>query len=140
MDDLAAFMDPALTLPIGGHEFRVHCNAEQGIHLVKLMADLPRLDDKAERVEILYALGGTYQQMVDAGISWPKIALAGRTAMIWFGIGAKFGQIFWANGGAMPGNPLPPPPSQRVGDRVKSIFQRPEPTDRTILAAARTTL
>ena len=141
MRDLAELMNPELVLPIGGREFRVSCSARQGLHLVELMASKPSLNDEQERAEILFALGDSYQQMVDAGISWPKIALAGRTVMFWHGLGPQFGQRFWDTaGGVLPGNPLPPSPNQSaMGERLRSIFQRPEPMDRMILAAARTT-
>ncbi|NKU27237.1 hypothetical protein GS886_26340 [Rhodococcus hoagii] len=87
MDDLAAFMDPTLRLPIGGRDYTIECSAWQGLHLHRLFSEPGRiLDDNAERAEILQMLGDTYQQMVDDGLSWPKIAVAGRTALFWFGI------------------------------------------------------
>lgn len=142
MDDLAAFMDPTLRLPIGGRDYAIECSAWQGLHLHRLFSEPGRvLDDNAERAEILQMLGDTYQQMVDDGLSWPKIAVAGRTALFWFGISPDAGRRYWDSvGGAVPGNPIPPSPSQKAaGDKLKSIFQRPEPMDRMILAAARTT-
>ncbi|MGM5065731.1 DUF7426 family protein [Rhodococcus qingshengii] len=140
MRDLAETWDPDLILPIGGYEFRVSCTARQGMHLVHLLDEKPRLTDTQEREEILYILGDTYQQMVDVGISWPKIAVAGRVAMAFFGMGPEAGRIVWETaGGVLAGNPLPPSPKQtRVGANLsRKIFQRPGHTDRTILAAAR---
>ncbi|NKU14727.1 hypothetical protein GS928_16335 [Rhodococcus hoagii] len=142
MDDLAAFMDPTLRLPIGGRDYAIECSAWQGLHLHRLFGEPGLvLDDTAERAEILQMLGGTYQQMVDDGLSWPKIAVAGRTALFWFGISPDAGRRYWESvGGVAPGNPIPPSPSQATaGEKLKSIFQRPEHTDRMILAAARTT-
>lgn len=141
MDDLAAFMDPTLRLPIGGREYVVECSAWDGLYLHRDVFGDPTLvlGDDAERELILRMLGDTYQRMVDDGIGWPRIAHAGRTALFWFGIGPEAGQRYWESaGGAAPGNPLPPSPSQTAaGEKLRSIFQRPEPTDRMILAAAR---
>lgn len=142
MRDLAELMDPELVLPIGGREFRVSCSARLGLHLVQLLDEKPRLSDDQERAEIRLTLGGTYQQMVDAGVSWPKIAVAGRVAMAHFGLGPEAGRLVWESaGGVLSGNPLPPPPNQsRVGANLsRRIFQPREPMDRMILAAARTT-
>ncbi|MGW2095779.1 DUF7426 family protein [Promicromonospora sukumoe] len=142
MEDLAAFMDPALRLPIGGREYGIHCSAWQGLHLRRLFADPTRiLDDESERTEILHMLGDTYQQMVDDDISWPRIAHAGRTALFWFGISPEAGARYWESvGGAASGNPLPPSPKQTaMGAKLRSIFQPQERMDRMILAAARTT-
>lgn len=139
MDDLASFMDPDLRLPIRGREYAIHCSAWQGLHLHRLIVTGARLSDDQERAEVLQMLGDTYQQMVDDGIGWPTIAHAGRVAILWFGHSEAAGQALWESGGA-PGNPIPPSPKQaRMGDKLRSIFQRPARTDRMILAAARTT-
>ncbi|NMM84315.1 hypothetical protein B2J88_08070 [Rhodococcus sp. SRB_17] len=141
MRDLAELMNPELVLPIGGIEFRVSCSAEQGLHITLLLNSGAKLDDDQERAEIMFILGDSYQQMVDAGISWPKIALAGRVAMFHFGISPEAGQRAWNSAGAvLSGNPLPPPPKQlRLGATPRRIFQPRERMDRAILAAARTT-
>lgn len=139
MEDLATFMDPALHLPIAGRDYAIHCTAWQGLRAHHLIASRARLDDAQERAEILAILGDTYQQMVDDGIGWPTIAHAGRTAMLWFGHSEAAGQAHWESAG-VPGNPIPPSPKQAgMGEKLRSIFQRPAPTDRMILAAARTT-
>ncbi len=140
MEDLATFMDPALRLPIGGRDYAISCSAWQGLHAVRLIATGARLDDTQERAEILHILGDTYQQMVDDGIGWPTIAHVGRTVLLWFGHSEAAGQAHWESAG-VPGNPIPPSPKQaRMGEKLRSIFRRPAPTDRMILAAARTTL
>lgn len=142
MRDLAELMDPELVLPIGGREFRVSCSARQGLHLVQLLNEKPRLSDEQEREEIVFALGDTYEQMTEAGVSWPKIAVAGRVVMAHYGLGPEAGRMVWESaGGVLAGNPLPPPPNQsRVGATLaRRIFQPREPMDRMILAAARTT-
>ena len=140
MDDLAALMDPALTLPISGHTYTVECTAHQGLHLRRLFAtpDLI-LTDTQERVEILQMLGDTHQQMVDNGIGWPRIVIAGRTAMFWFGISPEVATRYWNTaGGLAPGNPIPPSPHQTaMGEKLRAIFQRPATVDRTILTATR---
>ena len=86
MRDLAELMDPELVLPIGGREFRVSCSARQGLHLVQLLNEKPRLSDEQEREEIVFALGDTYAQMTEAGVSWPKIAVCGRVVMAHYGL------------------------------------------------------
>lgn len=139
MRDLAELMNPELVLPISGIEFRVSCSARQGLHLVQLFNDKPRLSDEQERDEILFALGDTYNEMIKAGISWPKIAIAGRVTMAHFGISPEAGQHVWNSaGGALSGNPLPPPPNRSVGANLsRKIFQPRERMDRMILEAAR---
>lgn len=139
MLDLDAFMDPDLHLPVGGRDYAISCTAWQGLHLHRLIATGAKLDDEQERAEVLQMLGPTYQQMVDDGIGWPTIAHAGRTALLWFGHSEAAGQALWESAG-VPGNPIPPSPKQaRMGEKLRSIFRRPAPTDRMILAAARTT-
>ena len=139
MRDLAELMDPELVLPIGGREFRVSCSARQGLHLVKLLNEKPRLTDEQEREEIRAALGATYHEMVDAGVSWEKIAVCGRVVMAHYGLSAEAGRMVWDSaGGVLAGNPLPPPPNRTVGATLaRKIFQPREPMDRMILAAAR---
>lgn len=141
MRDLAELMDPELVLPIGGREFRVSCSARQGLHIMMLLSSEVRLDDEQERAEIIYVLGDTYHEMVDAGVSWPKIVLAGRVAMAFVLRPERAQQVWESAGGVLAGNPLPPPPNQsRVGATLaRKIFQPREPMDRMILAAARTT-
>ena len=139
MDDLAAFMDPVLHLPIGGVEYRVSCNAYQGLRVTRLITEGMSLNDEQERAEIIAILGDTYQQMLNNGVSWPKIVHAGRTAIFHFGYSPTVGQRIWESVDVS-GNPIPPSPNQKaMGDRLKSIFRRPERTDQMILAAARTT-
>ena len=139
MDDLDAFMDPVLHLPIGGVEYRVSCNAHQGLRVTRLISSGLRLNDEQERAEIIAILGDTYQLMLDNQVSWPKIVHAGRTAMFHFGFSPTVGQRIWESVDVS-GNPIPPSPNQKaMGDKLRSIFRRPERTDRMILAAARTT-
>lgn len=139
MDDLGTYLDPTLPIPIAGVNYPVTCSAYQGLHLHKLFAEGINLTDAQERDEILHLLGDTYQRMVDDGLSWPKIAFAGRTAMLWFGHSPALATTFWERGG-VPGNPLPPSPNQKVmGDKLRAMFQRREPMDRMIRAAANTT-
>ena len=91
---------------------------------------------------LCFALGDTYEQMTEAGVSWPKIAVAGRVVMAHYGLSPEAGRMVWESaGGVLAGNPLPPPPNQsRVGATLaRKIFQPREPMDRMILAAARTT-
>ncbi len=115
MLDLDAFMDPpALHLPIAGRDYAIACTAWQGLRAQHLVTTGARLDDAAERAEILAILGDTYQQMVDDGIGWPTIAHAGRTALLWFGHSEAAGQALWESAG-MPGNPIPPIPRSRRG-------------------------
>lgn len=139
MQDLADLMDPALHLPIAGTDYAIECTAWQGLHLQRIFSDGLSLNDERERAEIVQMLGTTYQQMLDDGLSWPKIAVAGRTAIFWFGHSEKLGQAIW-EGGGLPGNPIPPSPRQTaMGEKLRKMFRRPEPTDRMILAAARMT-
>lgn len=139
MQDLDALFDPDLHLPIAGKDYRITCSAWQGLRLHRLIASGTVLSDDEERAEILLMLGDTYQQMVDDGVRWPTIVHAARTAMLWFGHSETAGSALWNSGGA-PGNPIPPSPKQaRMGERIRTIFRRPAPTDRMILAAARTT-
>lgn len=139
MRDLDDLMDPDLHLPIKGRDYAISCSARQGLHLHRLITTGAKLDDEQERAEVLQMLGPTYQQMDDDGVAWPVIAHAARVAMLWFGHSEAAGQAMWESAG-VPGNPIPPSPKQaRMGERLRSIFQRPEPTARMILAAARTT-
>lgn len=139
MQDLDALLDPDLHLPIAGKDYRIPCSAQQGLHLHRLITSGAVLSDDEERAEILLMLGDTYEQMVDDGVRWPTIVHAARTAMLWFGHSEAAGAALWERLGA-PGNPIPPSPNQaRMGERIRTIFRRPERTDRMILAAARTT-
>lgn len=112
MDDLDALMDPALPLPIGGVEYRVHCSAHQGLHLFRLFESGLRLNDDTERAEIQRMLGPAYQQMLDNKVPWPSIVRAGRTAIFHFGHSPKLGERIWKSGDVS-GNPIPPKPKRR---------------------------
>lgn len=139
MEDLATFMDPDLHLPISGRDYAISCSAWQGLHLHRLLTSGVTLDDDEERTEVLHMLGDTYQQMEADGVAWPVIVHAARVAMLWFGHSETAGAAMWNQAG-VPGNPIPPSPKRaRMGEKLRSIFQRPEPTARTILAVARTT-
>ncbi len=109
MRDLASMMDPALHLTIGGHDYAIECSAHQGLRLVQMFNDGIHLDDDNEVEEIRRMLGDNYQQMIDNGARWPKIAAAGRTAMFHFGLSREAGERMWAAGGVL-GNSLPPKP------------------------------
>ncbi|NKU27231.1 hypothetical protein GS886_26310 [Rhodococcus hoagii] len=85
-------------------------------------------------------LGDTYQQMVDDGLSWPKIAVAGRTALFWFGISPEAGRRYWESvGGVAPGNPIPRRRARRRRGRAEVDLSAPGTYGPMILAAARTT-
>lgn len=109
MRDLADLMDPALHLPIDGHDYTITCTAHQGLHLVQMFAEGLHLNDAQERAEIRRMLGDTYQQMQANGVSWPRIVRAGRAAMFHFGVNPEVGEEIWTTG-TMQGKALPPPP------------------------------
>lgn len=123
MDDLAALLDPDLILPIDGRQFRVRCSARQGLRVTRLVALGMDLDDDAERAEILTMLGDSHEEMRQAGISWPRIAFAGRTAILHYGHSADLAAKYWSAGG-VPGNPMPPSPRQKaMGDKLRNLFR-----------------
>lgn len=124
MDDLASLLDPDLVLPFDGHTFRVPCSARQGLRVTRLVAHGMDLGDDAERTEILAMLGDTYQAMHGAGISWPRIAFAGRTAILHYGHSPELAAKYWAAGG-VPGNPIPPSPMQKaMGEKIRNLFRK----------------
>ena len=124
MDDLDALMDPALTLPIRGVEYRVHCSAHQGLHLLRIFETGLSLNHDEERHEITQMLGDTYQQMLDNHVPWASIVRAGRTALFHFGLSPEAGQRIWESGDVS-GNPIPPSPKQKaMGDRVRNLFRK----------------
>jgi hypothetical protein len=127
MDDLDALMDPALTLPIRGVEYRVHCSAHQGLRVARLVAEGTSLSHDEERAEIIHILGDTYTHMVEDGVPWAKIAHAGRTALFHFGHSAAAGEKYWESVD-VPGNPVPPSPNQKaMGERIRNLFRRSAP-------------
>lgn len=124
MDDLEALLDPDLTLPIDGNHFRVRCSARQGLRVTRLVALGLELDDQQERIEVRAILGDAYTQLTEAGVSWPRIAFAGRTAILHYGHSPDLAARYWESGGT-PGNPIPPSPNQvAMGEKLRNLFRR----------------
>lgn len=107
--DLDEFFDPGLRLPIGGREYRIESpTAAEGLRLRSLLLGGDPLDDERELAEIRDLLGATFDEMRAAGVVWPEIMHAGRTALLYFGVSHAVAEQNW--GGDDPGNPLPPEP------------------------------
>lgn len=127
-DELGEFFDPGLVLPIGGTGYRVESpTAREGLRLRKLLLTTT-LDDKAELAELRQLMGSTFDEMLAAGIKWPEIMHAGRTALLYFGVSPAFAEKHW--GADDPGNPLPPKPG------ANQTSHYPAPTAPTTPAAA----
>lgn len=121
--DLDEFLDDSLRLPIGGTTYVVPpVDAKTGIIFERLLAagvtvanggelegDLsPILDDDQELTLYERALGTAYQQMIDDGVSWPRIKLAGVTSFLFTTAGAEVAEAYWSSGGASQGEAVAP--------------------------------
>lgn len=141
--ELAA--DPVLELPIDGRIYVVHgVDAETGIWanlLVELgqaaMAgkdvDGSRLDDDQERDAYIRLLGDTFQELVDAGMSWERIKHCAYTALIWITSGMAGAEAFWLTWQAAEGEEEARPnrASRRASSAVARTTQTPTRTSGT---------
>lgn len=129
--DLDEFLDDRLSLPIRGRVYVVEpVDAATGLRFQAMLAagvtiaaggrltdkDLdPVLDDQGERNLYEQALGAAYQQMLDDGVSWPRITLAGITAFLFAAAGTELAQAYWESGGQSMGEAVAP---NRAGRRA----------------------
>lgn len=113
MEDLTTLLDPVLRLPVGGKTYTVDPPpASIGLRLEALNAvalalqagtQVPaHITDRLVGTDAFDlaqdALGATYQQMVDDGLSLPFIRHAGRTAYRHWVFGRQAGADYWALG------------------------------------------
>lgn len=129
--DLDEVFEDTLPLPIGGKVYVVPApDAELGLWCQRMLSaglmiqagqsppdGLPSLTlDDADEVELYRRmLGGTYDQMIDDGVSWPKIQLVAQTALFWIGSGRPLAEEFWASGGDPEAFP---PPRRKTSTRT----------------------
>ena len=134
-EDLRAFLDPDLYLPIGGKGYRVESpTAREGLRLRSLLLGEP-LDNEQELAELQELMGGTLDEMRADGIKWPEIMHASRTALLHYGVSATIAEKHWLGGVVDdPGNPIPPEPATAPG--VNPTSHSPAPTGPMIQAAA----
>lgn len=113
--DLNELLDGDLQLPIGGRTYTVTAvDGETGLWMERLMSTgltvaaggepderlgTQLLGDKDERTLYERALGNVYQAMVDDGVAWTKIKLAGLTVLYWTTMSREVAHAFWSSGG-----------------------------------------
>ncbi len=103
--------DPVLELPIDGRVYVVHgVDGETGLwaNLVLELGqaamagkevDGSRLDDDQERDAYARLLGDTFQELLDAGVSWERIKHCAYTALLWITSNMQTAEEFWATWG-----------------------------------------
>ncbi|WP_207842608.1 DUF7426 family protein [Williamsia soli] len=113
-DQFDEWLDSGLILPIGGREFRVEPpSALTILRLHSLLADKEqRWTSTTERVEIERVLGGTWTEMVDAGVPELKALHAGRVAITHFTDSAANALATWK--------------FQPIADRITTPEQAPK--------------
>lgn len=115
--DLDDFFDDALRLPIGGKTYVITISAKAGLRFQRafglVMAanagaqltaeDLAslELDDDDEKDLFTGVLGPVYQEMLDDGLSWPKIRHAAMTAFMYAAGDKALAEQVWNNPGAV---------------------------------------
>lgn len=127
--DLDELLDPRLELVIGGKVYVVEPpNAELGLwcervlqtganlhaaerdeqvtEVMQRFGDAPPPGDNPDLPLQARVLGGTYQQMVDDGVAWPKVKFCGHTTFIWITMGEEAALAYW-NAGGRPEQPAP---------------------------------
>lgn len=131
-EDLDAFFDDHLELPIRGKLYRIPpADAELGLLCSRLVmagtqvansgkvADRTatelneegaKLDDEEEADIYRRLLGSVQDEMIADGLDWQRIQHVGSTALIWTALGKSAALNFWKSG-ARPKVPGPPPPA-----------------------------
>lgn len=99
------------------------------VPLIDPITEQQAIDEDGEPVTVEQDFGdyqgGVWSEMLADGITWPEIAHAGRTALIYFGRSTTLGELVWENGlGDMPGNQLPPKPETVTGERSSNPQRR----------------
>lgn len=114
--DLDEFFDDSLRLPVGGREYVIAApTAETGLwcqQIIERGADARRraeageepkegdtLDDTAEKELYQRVLGPVYDEMIEVGLSWPKIKHVGYTAFFWCAGNKDTAEKYWESGG-----------------------------------------
>ncbi len=110
--DLGEFADdPVLELPIDGRIYVVHgVDGETGLWAQRLLdmgmaamagkeVDGSKLDDDEERDVYARLLGGTFQELLDAGVTWERIKHVAYTALLWIASSMSTAEEFWATWG-----------------------------------------
>lgn len=109
MRDLRDFYDPHLYATINGVKFRVDCpNAKDGFRLRALMADPKRAAEvnEMETINMLFKgtlsddptempSGGLWDELADAGVTWPEMIHLGITAIHFYGLGEEVAMRWW---------------------------------------------
>lgn len=135
--DLSELLDPGLSLPINGTTYLVPPpDAETGLRLQRMSdwligvaaasqtdTDAPRPDAQlvsdAEELDLYRdSLGSAYTEMIDGGVPWPWIKVAGMTAFLHWTVGAEQAEAYWAAGGR---------PEPRAGNRATRRAARSTP-------------
>lgn len=123
--DLSEVYNDFLTLPIDGKSYRIPgASAETGLLCEQMMTvgiqaaggqtvdteglkkSAALLDDGQETDLYKRILGPAYDEMIADKVSWPKMKLAGQTALFWITIGLETAESFW-NSGGLPEAPAP---------------------------------
>jgi hypothetical protein len=117
-EDLDQFLDDGLDLPVGGVTYRIPApDAMLGLWCQRLCAagfavsrgeeppgNLPKapdlnLDDEDEHALYRRLCGDAWDQMIKAGVSWPKLQVVGTTVLLWVGLGQQTAEAYWRSGG-----------------------------------------
>ena len=109
MRDLRDFYDPHLYATINGTRFRVDCpTAAEGFKLRAVMAD-PKRAAEMNEIEVINQLfkgtlsddptemptGGLWDEMAEAGVTWPEMLHLGITAIHFYGLGKEVALRWW---------------------------------------------
>jgi hypothetical protein len=152
--DLSEFADdPVLELPIDGRIYVVQgVDGETGIWANLLLelgqaalagkeVDGSRLDDDQERDAYARLLGDTYQELLDADVSWERIKHVAYTALLWVTSGMATAEEFWATWGKSAEGEAEARPnraSRRASEAVARTTKTPARTSTTRASKAST--
>jgi hypothetical protein len=110
--DLSEFADdPVLELPIDGRIYVVRgVDGETGLWATRVLelgqaamagkeVDGSLLDDDQERAAYARLLGDTFQELLDAGVTWERIKHCAYTALLWITSNMDTAEKFWETWG-----------------------------------------
>jgi hypothetical protein len=142
--DLGEFADdPVLELPIDGRIYVVQgVDGETGLWAQRLLdmgmaamrgqeVDGSKLDDDQERGVYARLLGDTFQELLDAGVTWERIKHCAYTALLWIASSMSTAEEFWATWGKSAEGEAealaPNRASRRASGAVARTTKRPVP-------------
>ncbi|MFH8793853.1 hypothetical protein [Streptomyces sp. NPDC017941] len=126
-EDIDDLLDETLSLPIGGRRYTIPApSAETGLRVQAIVQaaalaanggdiNTEVLGDADELDLYRDVLGAAYAQMLVAGVSWPALKLAARTAVVWIVQDKATAEKVWAAGGD-PNRSAPSNRQQRRSD------------------------